>query len=81
MADMQQYTVALTGQGGVQTPRASIAARVTDSTTGQTLFDFTGANALNFPAVLRDLTDAQFEALIRDIIGPWIVMQKAGMIQ
>lgn len=79
MADMQSYSVTLLGQAGVQTPRASINARITNSETGATLFDYTGANALQFPAVLRDLSNERFMFLIERILGPWLVLEKAGL--
>jgi hypothetical protein len=79
MADLQGYRVTMTGQAAVQVPRADIEFQVTDSETGTVLQDRIGANAVKFPATLRDLSDARFRVLLEEIIGPWLAREVGGL--
>lgn len=78
MADLQALSVTALGSASVNVPRATISALVTDSQTGAILADFTGANAIAFPAVLAQLTAAQRRDLI-DLVVPWLVRTRAGL--
>jgi hypothetical protein len=67
------------GPGAVQTVRATISGKVTDSQTGATIFDATGANALAFPAVLSSLPADRQLFLLREIVAPWLLFEKSGL--
>jgi hypothetical protein len=70
MADLMQFSV--TRNGTVSLPNAPtwrISGKIVDSATQQTvLADFTGANVVNFPQVLGQLTNAQQDRLVEMIV-------------
>lgn len=76
MPDLQQFSVTPQSAAQVSVPRAVIAAQVVES--GAVIADFTGANAIQFPAVIKDLTAAQLAELI-DIVASWLVLRRAGL--
>jgi hypothetical protein len=79
MPDLQQFSITPLPKGSVNVPRVRIECRVVESVVnGATLADFTGANALIFPAVLDTLPPADVEELVR-MVANWIVMKKAGV--
>ena len=78
MADLQQYSITPLASASVNVPRAQIEALVTDSRTGATIADFTGANALIFPAVIATLTVEQRRELAQ-LIARWLLEKKAGL--
>lgn len=60
-------------------PRFSVAAEVR-ADDGTVLADFTGANALVFPAVLTQLTALQRRRLVH-LIAHYLVQARAGMTE
>ena len=69
MPDLQSFSV--TRNGTVSLPAAPtwiIAGKITDSQTGAVLQDFTGANAVNFPQVLGNLTNAQQDDFVQRVV-------------
>lgn len=78
MPDFQQFDVQTLGSVSVTLPRFQISVKVTDSQTGATIADFTGANAFVFPGVLATLTAAQRRTILDDIVARLIRM-KAGL--
>lgn len=76
MADFQQFTVTALGSANVNVPRAQITALVVEG--GVTLADFTGANAIIFPAVIGQLTAAERLELAQ-MIAHWLVRKRAGL--
>lgn len=79
MPDLQQFSITPQASASVTVPRALIAAKVTDSQTGATLADFTGANALQFPAVIATLTAADRLELAQ-LVADWLIKKKAGLL-
>lgn len=79
MADLLNFAITPLSATSVSVPRAQIEARVVDSTRQQTVIaDFTGANALIFPAVIATLSAADRLELAQ-MIGQWLVLKKAGL--
>lgn len=76
--DVQSFTVSPTA-GAVSVPLTDIVitAKIIDND-GTVLADFTGPNALHFPAVLNDLDDATKFQLFNSVLFP-IVLAKAGV--
>jgi hypothetical protein len=79
VADLQNYSLTAGGAATLTLPQHTIAGRVTDSTTGATLADFTGDSALSFPSVLATLTAAQRDELLSQI-AQQILLMKAGLL-
>lgn len=78
MPDFLQFKITALASAAVTVPRAQIEALVVDSTNqSQVIADFTGANALIFPAVIATLTTAQRLDLAR-LIANWLIQTKAG---
>jgi hypothetical protein len=81
MPDLQQFSVTPMSKGNMNLPRLRIECRVVEPViNGATLADFTGANAIIFPAVLDTLPPADVEELVR-MVAHWIIMKKAGFEQ
>lgn len=78
MADLMNFSITPLGPGAVQTIRATIEGKVLDSETQAVLFDFTGANAIAFPAALRDLTQSQQDS-ITAMVAQKVLLAKAGL--
>jgi len=79
MPDILNYSVTVLGAANVNVPRATIAARVVDSSNQSiVLADFTGGNALNWPGVLTTLTATQRQQLI-DMVATTIILMRAGL--
>lgn len=78
MPDLMNFSLSLLAPASVSTHRLQISCQVVDSANqGTVLNDFTGANAIVFPAVLGTLTAAErreFALMIAD----WLVRKKAG---
>jgi len=78
MADILQFQITALASASVNVPRAQIEGKVVDSANQSTVIaDFTGANALIFPAVITTLTAAQRLELAQLIAG-WLIRTKAG---
>lgn len=70
MADLQKFAVTRNGTVNVPNcPQWKIEFQITDSKTGAVLRDFTGANALSFPQVLAQFSQADQDELIAE----WVV--------
>jgi len=79
MADILQFQITALASASVNVPRAQIEGKVVDSANQSTVIaDFTGANALIFPAVITTLTAAQRLELAQLIAG-WLIRTKAGV--
>jgi len=78
MPDFQNFSITDLPDITATVPRFQINVQVKDSQTQQTLFDFTGANALVFPGVLSTLTAQQRKSLLRGLVRR-IIQMKAGL--
>lgn len=79
MPDFLNFKITALGAANVNVPRAQIEATIVDSQNQATvLADFTGANALIFPAVIGTLTAAQRLELAQLLAG-WLLRTKAGL--
>ena len=79
MPDYQNYKLTALASANVNVPRVQIEAVVTDSSTGATIADFTGAGALVFPAVIATLT-AQQKLDLAELIARYLLNVKAGVL-
>ncbi len=80
MADLRDFSITPGSPKGLVLPRQIIQARViSDEFPFNTIADFTGENALEFPEVFSTLTQDQQNALIRSW-ATTIVLLKAGVI-
>lgn len=75
MPDLQELVITRGGNKNVNMPEYTLSFQITDSTTGAVLRNYTGANALKFPAVLATLTEEQQTELVHRIVG-WIANKK-----
>lgn len=75
MADFQDFTLSPLGSANVNVPRATISVRVTDSTSGATLLDLTGANTIAWPAEWGQLSNAERRDL-GEIIAYWLIRRR-----
>lgn len=80
MADLQNFSITPLANASVTVPRFRIECTITDSQTGAVLQDFTGANAINFPADLGSIfpTAAEKREFI-DQLAHYLVRKKAGL--
>lgn len=70
MPDLVQFSITRLANASLSVPRWSVAGKIVDSKTQQqTLADFTGANAIIFPTVLGNLTTAQQDDWVAQVIG------------
>lgn len=76
--DFQQFAIARIAPASMTVPRWTIGLLVTDAKTGAVLRDFTGANALTFPNVLGQLTNAEQDELVERIVQ-FLVLKRAGL--
>lgn len=79
MPDLQNFSITHLGAANINVPRFTVSAKITDSTTGAVLFDFTGANAITFPNSLSAATQADRVELAQ-MIANWMLYKKAGLI-
>lgn len=80
MPDLQEFAITPNGNGTINNfPRFTISAKITDEKTGAVLFDFTGANAIQFPADLPTIlnTAAERRAFVESI-AHFLVHRKAA---
>lgn len=76
--DIQNYTVTVGANQSVTVPRVTLSGTINNSTTGAQLFDFTGANAIVFPAILGTLT-AQQRLDVLNLIANYLIATKLGL--
>jgi hypothetical protein len=80
MPDFQDYQLVVQANAQVTMFRFRLEARITDSQTGQVLFDFTGANGILFPADLPSLlTTAADRREFVEMIAHYLLRKKAGL--
>lgn len=74
--DLRNFSVTIDGSTvNANIPSATVSFKVFDTTTGQQLKDFTGANTVSFPQMVAALSAAEKKALLEHIIQ-WIVAKK-----
>ena len=79
MADLLDFSITPLASASVNVPRAQIEARIVDSSDQSIVIaDFTGANAIMFPAVLTTLTGPERLILAR-LVATWLIRNKAGL--
>ena len=82
MPAFQDFSLTPNGRANItQMPRVTIACRVEEvNEQGQwvTVADFTGANVIDFPAVLKTMTDAQI-AYIIELVAYQVILIQAGL--
>lgn len=79
---IQNYSTARNGSVNINTfPRYTITAQIveTNQTTGleEVLFDYTGVNAIDFPAELRNRTPTERDYII-EVLAMLLVRMKSG---
>jgi hypothetical protein len=76
--DLIPYDVTPGSRGNVQLPRFTISGKGVDSNNQSiVIYDFTGVNAIQFPAVIDTLTADQ-QRVILDLVIRYIINIKAG---
>lgn len=78
MPDFQQFSVTRSGTANLTVPTWAVEVKITDSKTGATVRDFTGANALSFPQILGQLTAAQQDEFVAASMN-WLIRKRAGL--
>ena len=81
MTVLQQYAVTRNGSVSISAfPRFDITALVYDNA-GNLLADFTGANALQFPAVVKTILAGHPELVdeFTQLVAQWLVQKSAGV--
>lgn len=77
MPDLQNFSVTkIANQTITNAPRYQISCLVTNSTTGAVIRDFTGANAITFPQVLGQLSEAERVEMI-ELICNWLIDKRS----
>lgn len=77
MPDLQEFGAAPRGSANVNVPTYGIFGKLTDSSTGAVLSDFTGDNEIKFPAVLSTITTEQYQEII-DLVAQRIIQIRGG---
>lgn len=69
MADLVQFSITRISNANMNVPRWSIAGKIVDSQAqASVVADFSGVNAVTFPTVLGQLTQAQQDRLVELIV-------------
>ena len=69
MPDFQGFSIVRNGTASLpNAPTWNIQGKITDSQTGDVLHDFTGANTIKFPQVLGNLTNAQQDRFVQEVV-------------
>jgi hypothetical protein len=76
--DLKSFTITPAGTGNVSVPKFTLSGQVVDSTTGALIRDFTGVNAVAFPAVLSTLTATDQLEMVQ-LIVLWLLQKKGIM--
>lgn len=76
--DLQEYTITRISAAQMTVPRWTVSFHVTDSDTGEVVFDRTGANAITFPTILGQLTNAQQDEFVAHVMA-WLIRKRLGL--
>lgn len=69
MADLLDFSITRLANASVSIPRWRVEGRIVDSQTQRDVVrDFTGANAVTFPNVLGNLTAAQQDEWVQQVV-------------
>ncbi len=69
MPDLLNFSITRLANASLSVPRWSVEGRIVDSKTQtQVLQDFTGANAVIFPTILGQLSNAAQDAFVAQVI-------------
>lgn len=82
MADILHHTITVQPllNPGIAIPHFTVAGRVVDSETQQTvLVDCTGANALDFVLRVQGMSVQDHKDLVA-VVAEWLLMRKAGLV-
>lgn len=77
MADRQEFRVTRSGNVQGSIPAFTVEGKITDSQTGATLYDFTGARSIRFPQVMAGMTSAQRDEFV-DAVVDFLVRATTG---
>jgi hypothetical protein len=70
------FSITRIANATISVPRWTISGQIVDSKSQQTVLqDFTGANAVTFPTVLGNLTAAQQDELVPQIVI-WLLQKR-----
>lgn len=80
MPDLQNFSITPLSNASVNVPRFRIECQITNSQTGAVINDYTGANAIIFPADLAAIlpTAAERREFI-DHLAHYLIRKKAGL--
>lgn len=78
MPDLRGFSMTRNGAVTVSVPRFVISGQIVDSTTGELIADFSGANAITFPQVLGQLTNPQVAEVVEMIVSR-LVSRRLGI--
>lgn len=78
MPDFNNFAVTRQDAANINVPTHKFEGKITDSTSGATLADFTGANAVLWPSVLSTLTATQQDQIATNL-AQQILEMKAGL--
>jgi hypothetical protein len=78
MADLQNFRVTAGDAATVTVPQHTIEGELVDSTSGATLANYTGDDALRWPSVLSTLTADQRDE-IAQTVAQRLIQMKAGI--
>ena len=76
--DLQQFSVTRISAAQLTVPRWTVAFQVTNSTTGEVLHDYTGANTVTFPTILGQLTNAQQDEFV-EMVMAWLIRKRLNL--
>jgi|GEM_PF-2752370 len=77
MADLQ-LTITAGGRGNRPVPLTTFSGKVLNSDTGAVLYDFTGANQIEWPTVIDTLTATQ-QRQLAEIIAKHVIYMVSGV--
>jgi hypothetical protein len=78
MPDLNNFAVTRAVAVNANVPSHQITGTLTDSSTGKSIADYTGPNALSWPAVLATLTVAQQDEIV-GLVANRLIEMKAGL--
>lgn len=78
MPDLQSFSIVRAGNKSLTVPTWTVSFTVNDSTTGAVISDRTGANAVDFPQVLGQMTAAQQDEFVAEVV--MTLLRKRGIL-